>query len=394
MTIPQHDENLHQFATERQWQILEAIWANDGNQSAAARQLGISESRVRKIKQTVAERAARQGYAPEHNHMQLVPPGFHLRGSSTLYRRGEQEPLLQWVKTSANHEAQERIARETVAALADDLPREQPKKPPKHQLSDLLAAYPVGDHHLGMYAWAEEAGEDYDLTIAERLLGGAVNHLTTTLPAAEKALVVLLGDFFHYDSRIPETPENRNNLDSDSRHQKMIRIGVRLVRHVLRRTLQRHTHVRVIIEKGNHDPFSSAFLAECLAILYEEEPRVEVDTSPSLFHYYEFGKCLVGVHHGHSVKKLDKLPLIMAADNPEAWGRTRHRYWWTGHIHKDTVQDVAGVRVESFRVLPPTDAWASGMGYRTAREMKGLVLHREHGEVARYAVNPLMLEER
>tara|TARA_R110000772_G_scaffold180258_1_gene291507 strand:+ start:250 stop:645 length:396 start_codon:yes stop_codon:yes gene_type:complete len=130
---------------------------------------------------------------------------------------------------------------------------------------------------------------------------------------------------------------------------------------------------------------------ECLHNIYEKEERVSIDRSPRHFHYFSHGSCLVGVHHGHGTK-MANLPLIMAADRPEEWGKATHRYWWTGHIHHDSVKDHAGCRVESFRILPPADAWAANKGYRAGRDMKAIVLHSEFGEVARHIVNPAMLE--
>jgi hypothetical protein len=155
--------------------------------------------------------------------------------------------------------------------------------------------------------------------------------------------------------------------------------------------LRRHGEVKVIVAPGNHDPVSSVFLAMCLKIAYEREPRVTVDDSPRLYHYHRFGNVLLGVHHGHGVK-MPSLPLIMAADRPEDWGETRHRVWWTGHVHNKTAQDFSGCSVESFRILPPADAWAHQKGYRPHREMAAVVFHRDFGEVARHKVNPKMLE--
>ena len=142
---------------------------------------------------------------------------------------------------------------------------------------------------------------------------------------------------------------------------------------------------------AHHDLSSSIFLMECLANIYEEEPRVTIDTSPAHFHYFKFGQCLIASHHGHGVKP-DKLPLIMAQDKPVLWGATKYRYWWTGHVHHAELLDFPGCSVERFRVLPPPDAWASQRGYRSARDMKAIVLHREYGEVARNTVNPDMLK--
>jgi hypothetical protein len=69
------------------------------------------------------------------------------------------------------------------------------------------------------------------------------------------------------------------------------------------------------------------------------------------------------------------------------WGKTKHRWWLTGHIHHQQVQDFNGCAVESFRILAPPDAWAAQKGYRAARDMKAVILHREFGEVARHTVS-------
>ena len=90
--------------------------------------------------------------------------------------------------------------------------------------------------------------------------------------------------------------------------------------------------------------------------------------------------------------KMDKLPGIMAADQALAWGRTKYRYWWTGHIHHQRLQEFPGASVESFRVLAPKDAWHHQRGYRAGRDMKAVILHKDYGETSRIVVNPQMFK--
>lgn len=317
-----------------------------------------------------------------------VAEGHAIKGLSTLYD-GKGKLVSQWVKTSSDPKRQEAKIRELARGLRAKVTPIHPTPAPE-TLRDLMAVYPVGDHHLGMYAWSEESGGNYDMKLGSRMLRKAMGSLCAGMPKAERALVALLGDFFHYDTLDPVTPTAKNQLDSDGRYALMIRTGIRLVRDTIELARARHKRVDVIVQAGNHDPTTSLFLAECLSAFYENEPRVTVDTSPRQFHYVDHGECLVGVCHGHEVRRLDDLPLLMARDRPEEWGRTRHRYWLTGHVHKDRVVDVAGVRVESFRILPPTDAWADAHGYRSSQEMKALLLHAKHGEVQRVSVNPGM----
>ena len=195
----------------------------------------------------------------------------------------------------------------------------------------------------------------------------------------------------HYDSFEAVTPAHRNLLDADGRFPKMVRAAIKTIRYMISKALAKHKKVHVIIEIGNHDTSSSIFLMECMHNIYEDEPRITIDRSPSHYHYFRFGKCLIGTHHGDKAK-FEKLPLIMAADRSTDWGETEFRYWLTGHIHHDSVKEFAGVKCESFRVLAAADAYAANAGYRAGRDMKAIVYHKHFGEVARHTVNPRMLQ--
>ena len=377
---------------------------------------------------------ARQGWAPDFDITHEVPTGLTLKGTSIRYngegtveqywnktraegRLPEETVQLpdpkkitkvstlydqtgrvtqQWVAEKPEDAQREHLWREFAKALAEEVPPVDPVKPPAETMANLMACYPVGDHHFGMLAWGEETGANYDISIAERLLSGAMTHLVRGALPADRAVIPLLGDFMHYDSFVPVTPTSRNQLDADGRFPKMVRAAMSAVRRMVTAALERHREVLIIVEIGNHDLAGSIFLMEALAALYENEPRVTVNRSPRHFHYFHFGKCLVGIHHGHGVK-MDQLPLIMATDLPDLWGKTEYRYWWTGHIHHDKskrfdTQDFAGCRVESFRVLAAADAWHANEGYRAARDMKAIMLHKDFGEVGRNIVNPAMLE--
>lgn len=318
-----------------------------------------------------------------------APDGYRVKGRSTYYA-ADGSIKGEWVKTTIEQERQEQMLREAVQGMIDAIPKAKALVGPASTADHLLACYNVSDHHFGMLSWREETGDDYDLEIAEQLLVGAFDHLIKAAPPCKQALITLMGDLLHYDSFVPETPASRNTLDADGRYPKMVRAAVRSTRYLIKAALVRHEAVHVIVERGNHDPASSIFLMEALENVYEGEPRVTIDTSPAKFHYYRFGANLIGIHHGDTVKMKD-LPLLMAHDRAADWGETEHRFWWTGHVHHDATQEFPGVKCESFRVLAAKDAWHSEKGYRSKRDMKAIVLHREHGEVARHTFNPDML---
>lgn len=336
------------------------------------------------------KRMALKGYSPEHDMTHTVPDGYKVKGVSTLYRE-DGTVAAQWVKSSADAERQLAMMREAIDAMASDLPKLPARKAKGTYLPDLMTLYPIGDAHVGMRSWLDETGANWDLKIAERVQCGAMAELVAGAPATETAAVIDLGDWLHSDGLVAQTPRSGHPLDADGRYAKIIQVGIKIIRQCIESALDKHKLVRVICIPGNHNESGALWMSAALAQIYENEPRVTVDTQPSLFAYFQFGKTLVGIHHGHTVK-MEALPGVMAADRPEMWGTSKHRYWLTGHIHNQQIKEFAGCTVESFNTLAPNDAYAANGGWRSRQNMKAIVLHKEFGEVARHTVCPQMLE--
>ncbi len=385
------DDSLLLYATDRQKELLEKYWLH-GSASKAAKELGVHHSLIMQALERVKAKAARQGYAPENDMTRTAPDGYSVKGISTLYDKNG-EIAAQWVKTNQDQQRQKELLEAAIKAMAEDLPVLPARPGIEHDTnSRLMACYPIGDAHIGMLAWEQESGESFDIKIAERIQCGAMAKLVELSPACEHATIVNLGDWFHYDNMEGVTSRSGHSLDCDGRYAKMAAIGVKIMRQCVESALEKHQTVRVINVIGNHDDTSSVMLAVCLANIYQNEPRIIVDTSPAAFNYFRHGRTLVGCHHGHSCKT-ERLPGVMAADRAKDWGDTDHRYWWIGHVHHQSLKDFPGVTVESFRTLAAKDAYAHWGGYRAPRDMKCIILHDRHGEVARHTVNPAMLDD-
>ncbi len=330
-------------------------------------------------------KAARAGWSPAHDMNKPVPEGFHVKGVSTLYGV-DGAVAAQWVKTQKDQDDRLVMLAEACQAAAEPLQGvASPVSPPSLSNDDLLCVYPMGDPHVGMYSWWKETGQSFDLDIAETNLVAAVDHLVDLAPPAEEALVVDLGDFFHSDTMDNRTRRSGHALDVDTRWAKVLRSGVRIVYRIIDRCLEKHARVRFIAEIGNHDDQSSIMLATCVDAYYSRESRVSVDLSPAKFHKHRFGRNLIAVTHGDTVK-MQQLGGIMAADWPLDWGETVYRYWYTGHVHHDRFLDLPGCVAESFRTLAPRDAYSAGAGYRSDQDMKCDVFHREWGRINRHTV--------
>jgi hypothetical protein len=387
MTEPVIDPRLIEFATVRQLEYIEAIDIH-GSMRKAAVAMKVSKNAVQDSMRALKKEAARKGYSPEHDLTHPVAPGQMLKGASTLYKDGK--AVIQWVKTTADHEAMEAMMREFITGLVADARGLSPSVPaPKHSDTDLLVVIPMGDPHFGLHSWQDESGEDFDLKIAEQLLNAAIDRLVDGAPPAKTAILLNLGDFFHVDNQSNRS-QSGNQLDADTRWAKVMQVGLRAMVHAVQRMLSKFETVIVRNVRGNHDTHSSFALSLAMDAFFSNNERVKVDLSPAAFWYYKFGKVLIGASHGDTCK-MDKLPGVMACDKPEEWGATKFRYFMTGHIHHDEVREFPGVTVESFRTLAARDAWHSAEGYRAGRDMRCIVIHKDFGEIGRQRCDIAMI---
>jgi UDP-2,3-diacylglucosamine pyrophosphatase LpxH len=171
-----------------------------------------------------------------------------------------------------------------------------------------------------------------------------------------------------------------------------VAVAVKVMRQCIESALEKHKRVHVINLPGNHDETGALWMSIALGNVYEREPRVTIERSPSLFAYDRWGKVLLGAHHGHACR-VEKLAGVMACDRAQEWGETTHRHWLIGHIHHESKREFSGVTVESFNTLAAKDAYAANGGWRSGRSMQALVFHKEHGEVARAKVHAAMYEK-
>lgn len=382
------DATLASYATVRQLEYLEAIDKHGSNRKAAAL-LSVSPQTIDKSMSDLKKKAALKGYSPEHSMTRTVPDGFKVKGVST-YFNADGVASGQWVKSSADDERREEMFKAFIADLCEDVKGKAPAiAPPVHTSTDLMCVIPIGDPHFGLKVWAQEGGANFDLDIAESLTCSAIDRLLASAPAAHTAALLNLGDMFHADSQSNTTTAG-TTVDVDGRWAKIQQVGLRAMLYCINRLLEKHQRVIVRINRGNHDKHAAYALSLMISCYFHNNPRVEVDLSPAAAWYMQFGSVLLASTHGDTMKG-DKLMGVMAADRPEMWGATKHRYWFVGHIHHCDIKEYPGGIVEYLRTLAPGDAWHHGQGYRSGRDMKLIVMHKDHGEIERHRCDVGML---
>jgi hypothetical protein len=240
------DDKLKDYATDKQWASYVAYCEAGGVYNKAAMNIGRDQTSLRREVKTLFEKALRAGYAPDGFKVARVTTQYDKDGNagqssvlvkaaadpdtvvslpdpkkiiktSTLYA-GDGTVTQQWVLEKPEDVEREKKWIEFAKELSAGIAREKPIKiGTKTSYADLLAVYPVGDHHLGMMAWGEETGDaDYDMGISEDLLRSASVRLINTCPASEQALIAFLGDFLHYDSYDPQHDRGSSGPAQDS----------------------------------------------------------------------------------------------------------------------------------------------------------------------------------
>lgn len=382
------DEGILAYATPRQRELIMA-WREYGGTRPAAEALGVNRSLIQQAFRRVKASAAQQGYSPQHDMIHTVPEGYAVKGVSTYYNK-EGKPAGQWVKSSLRHEALLEALRDAVGALNEEIEPLDPVAAPGMVLEALCNLYTFTDYHIGMLAWHEEGGEDWDLAIAEKTIMKAYAYMIQTSPQASHGVINIQGDFLHTDGKTPVTPAHGHVLDADSRYPKIRRAAIRIIRSMVRMALERHSTVHLVIAEGNHDEEGTGWLSDMMAVLYENEPRLSVNNSALPFYCHQWGKVMLGIHHGHKVKN-EALPLLFAAQFPEVWGATKRREIHCGHRHHRDEKEYNGVTVVQHPTLAARDAYAARGGWIADRAAWAITYHKEYGPVGRIMVTPEMV---
>ena len=383
------DPALYKYCTPLQKEVLEAI-EQHGSARAASIAMGKNKGHASDAFLAVKKKAAKMGYAPEHDLTRPVPDGYVAKGVSTYYN-AEGKPSGQWVKASLSHQALVDAMREAVDGFKDEILPASVIVAPQACEEQLCNLYTFTDYHLGMLAWHKEGGSDWNISLAEKTIIAALSQMIDQSPKAHTAVINIQGDFLHTDGKTPVTPASKHVLDADSRFPKIRRSAIRVIRSLVAMSLQRHQAVHIIIAEGNHDEESAGWLSDLFAVHYEDEPRISVSDAVLPFYVFEWGNTMLGVHHGHKVKN-ESLPLLFAAQFPQEWGRTTRREIHCGHRHHRDEKEYNGVTVVQHPTLAARDAYAARGGWIADRAAWAITYHKRFGPVGRVMITTEMLE--
>jgi hypothetical protein len=305
-------------------------------------------------------------------------------------------PVLAWAKTRSEDGTSYSVllkpdqpspedAIDRIRAALEDMPAIPAIPAPQHCDSDLLTLYPIADAHIGMMAWGKETGEDYDLKTASERLISWMGQCVASSPASRTAIILDAGDLLHADDQTNQTPKSKHALDVDTRHYKSVETAISTLAIAIEGAARKHERVIVRILPGNHNTHSYIAVMFALAERYRDNPQIEVQKVPGEFFIHQFGKVLIAAHHGDKAKA-ERMVMFLADQYAGIWGRTLHRFLWTGHLHHHKSQDIGGCQWEQLRALTARDAYAVSHAYTARAQLQGITYHRTKGEVQRVKV--------
>ena len=309
-----------------------------------------------------------------------------IKGKSTL-KDADGNIVLEWTKTDRTETDRLEALKVAIDTLKEDItPIEPTVKPKKVKGSKLCNQYTLTDYHLGMMAWHEETGDDWDMEIAEKTLINFFKQGIEQSPKANEAIFAQIGDFLHWDGMDAVTPASKHVLDADTRFTKLVRVAIRVIRKIIKMLLNKYQKVTVIMAEGNHDPASSIWLREILSSFYENEKRLVIDTNADPYYCVTFGKNCLFYHHGHK-RRLKNIDSAFVGKFKKEFGSADFVYGHTGHLHHEHKVETNLMVIEQHRTLAAKDAYASRGGYLSGRDAKVITYHKDYGEVSRNTIN-------
>lgn len=319
-----------------------------------------------------------------------------VKGRSTLVDE-EGNVKLQWIKEDTNEKLRIETLMNSIEKfigsiepraeiLLDTRDSRYSSDSRDNSRDDILVKYPIADAHIGLLTWGKEVGVDWDIKIATEKFRRVFQMVVDSSPNSSECLILDLGDMMHTDDSSNQTKTSGHKLDVDGRFDKVFDAVLAVTTSMIDIALEKHERVIFRKTRGNHDGDISVAIGAFLEAYYRNNSRVTIERSPSLFWWYQFGKTLHYSTHGHTVKQKE-LGEVVAADCRSIWSEVDFVYCDTGHVHHQQILELRTCVCESHNSLVAGDVYNYGHGYRSGRNLKSIIYHREFGEIGRNVID-------
>lgn len=251
-----------------------------------------------------------------------------------------------------------------------------------------VVSWGLWDAHVGMYAFGEEVGEDYDVRIATNRCLNSVDDMLDELKLydVEQVWMPIGNDFMHFDNVRQRTTRGEHDLDADSRFTRAYGAATQILIYMVQRATEICDDVRLFYVPGNHDVLTSYTLTAMLHQRFYNDPRVTVDLGPNPQKIMRFGGTAVMYEHGQNVAA-NQFPLIFhehVLNQARLEGNTdrlTYKEVQVGHRHQKRVRNYEseiptnGVQIITNPALCNTDFYHHSRGL-VGEPMKSVEAYR------------------
>ena len=240
------------------------------------------------------------------------------------------------------------------------------------------------DLHVGLLAWAQETGADYDIHIARDAFMTCMSDIVLRCKGRtfKRICLVTLGDLLHTDNDAQTTTKGTPQ-QADGRMAKIFNNALDMLIDGLD-ILGAIAPVDVVYLQGNHDRDSGFMLIKALEMAYRKDDNFSFDASPNPQKYRLIGCNLIGWTHGDMIHK--NMGGWLQDRARKEYGQSRFAEVHAGHLHstsrteyKTTYQD-GGVVVRHLPTISNASAWEHQQGYpQGSKTLMCFVWHEDKG---------------
>lgn len=166
---------------------------------------------------------------------------------------------------------------------------------------------------------------------------------------------VIGNDWFNSDNYQNTTTVHMNPQDNSCSWDKAYEIGFDTLVQAITHLAQFCNKLNVICVQGNHAKTKEFYLGHALDAYFRGATNINFDRSSANRKIKVYGNTLIGYHHGNC--KIDDLPLMLATEFYQEWGKCKYKEVHTGDKHFFMEKDIKGVRVKQLPSLTGADRW-------------------------------------
>jgi hypothetical protein len=331
---------------------------------------------MRKLEQRMARKESHPGFAKHCEER-----GIDIDDVTLFWDKTKEYSVA--VKLDKSQKTYENLRDEIIEAMDAHSPK-YPNIERDFLVDSHLLVIDPADVHIGKLATAFESGEDYNSHIAVKRVHEGVEGILQKVKGfnIDQIMLVIGNDILHVDS-----PKNTTTSGTSQDVCQMWYDNFLMAKQLYVEVIEKLTSVadvHVVFNPSNHDYTNGFFLADAIKSWFRHSTNITFDCSIAHRKYYRYFENLIGTSHGDGAKQAD-LGLLMATEAKKDWGDTKHRYFYTHHVHHKTSKDLIGLTIESLRSPSGTDSWhhRNGYGVGGVKAIEGFLHSKEHGQICR-----------